>query len=140
MRQNINIITLGVADLQKTLAFYEEGLGWVKSKASQGNIAFFQMGGIALAFYPIELLAEDIQIPADGNGFSGITLAYNTKSESEVDEILAQVQKLGAEIVKPAEKVFWGGYSGYFKDLDGHLFEVAHNPFAEFDENDNLVL
>lgn len=140
MRQKINIITLGVLDLKKTLEFYENGLGWKKSKASQANIAFFQMGGIVLAFYPKDSLAEDAKIPLDGNGFSGITIAYNAKTETEVDEVLKEVEKLGAKILKPAEKVFWGGYSGYFKDLDGHLFEVAHNPFVEFDENDNLKI
>ena len=140
MRQKINIITLGVSDLQKSLEFYEKGLGWTKSKASQENIAFFQMGGIVLALFSRTALAADAKIAANGNGFSGISIAYNAKSEKEVDNVLAQVEKLGAEIVKPAEKVFWGGYSGYFRDIDGHLFEVAHNPFVEFDENDNLIM
>ena len=140
MRQKINIITLGVSDLQKTLDFYENGLNWKKSEASQEHIAFFQMGGIVLAFYPKVSLADDAKISVNGNGFSGITIAYNAKSESEVDEVLKEVEKLGAKIVKPAEKVFWGGYSGYFEDLDGHLFEVAHNPFVKFDENDNLIM
>jgi len=140
MRQKLNIITLGVSDLQKTLEFYQKGLGWKKSDASKDKIAFFQMGGIVLAFFPQDELAEDANTVVEGTGFSRITIAYNTKTEAEVDEVLNEVQKLGAEIVKPAEKVFWGGYSGYFKDLDGHLFEVAHNPFAEFDENDNLII
>ena len=140
MRQKLNIITLGVADLNRALAFYEKGLGWKKSAASQGDIAFFQLGGIVLALYPHEKLAEDVTVAPEGSGFSGITLAYNTKSEAEVDAVLAEVKNLGAEIVKPAQKVFWGGYSGYFKDLDGHLFEVAFNPYSEFDENDNLKM
>lgn len=140
MRQKLNIITLGVADLEKSLKFYESGLGWVKSEASQGDIAFFQLGGIVLALYPREKLAEDVTISADGNGFSGITLAYNAKTEAEVDAVLSEVEQLGATIVKPAEKVFLGGYSGYFRDPDGHLFEVAYNPFTSFDENDNLKI
>ncbi len=140
MRQNLNIITLGVANLNKALDFYEKGLGWEKSPASQGDIAFFQLGGIVLALYPREALAEDVTISPEGSGFSGITMAYNAKSEEEVDRVLQEVETLGAEIVKSAEKVFWGGYSGYFRDPDGHLFEVAFNPFVEFDENDNLKL
>ncbi|MCB0632141.1 MAG: VOC family protein [Saprospiraceae bacterium] len=140
MRQKLNIITLGVEDLQRSLDFYEKGLGWKKSEASQGDIAFFQLGGMVLALYPREALAEDVTVPSSGTGFSGITMAYNTKSEKEVEEVLAEVEKLGATIVKPAEKVFWGGYSGYFSDPDGHLFEVAYNPFVEFDDQDNLIM
>ncbi|MEH0155889.1 VOC family protein [Limibacter armeniacum] len=140
MRQKINIITLGVTNLEKSLDFYEKGLGWKRSEASQGDIVFFQLGGIVLALYPKEKLAEDVTVPSNGNGFSGITIAYNTKSELEVDEVLKEVEMLGAKIIKPAQKVFWGGYSGYFSDPDGHLFEVAYNPFVAFDENDNLKL
>lgn len=140
MRQKLNIITLGVKDFQRSLEFYEKGLGWKKSAASQGDIAFFPLGGMVLALYPKKELAEDITIDAAGTGFSGITLAYNAKDEKEVDDVLKEVQSLGATIVKPAQKVFWGGYSGYFKDLDGHIIEVAHNPFLEFDENDNLKM
>ena len=129
MRQKFTIITLGVSDIQRSLAFYEKGLGWKKSSSSNENIAFFSLGGMVLGLYPKHLLAEDVTISAEGAGFSGITIAYNTKSEKEVDDVLAEVEKLGAIILKPAQKVFWGGYSGYFKDLDGHIFEVAFNPF-----------
>lgn len=140
VRQKINIITLGVHDLEKALEFYEKGLGWKRSAASQGDIVFFPMGGIILALYPRHLLAEDITINNDATGFSGITMAINTTSETETDEILSQVKLLGATILKPAQKVFWGGYSGYFKDPDGHIFEVAYNPFVQFDDNDNLIM
>ena len=140
MRQKLSIITLGVADLARALEFYEDGLGWKRSAASQGDIVFFQLGGIVLALYPREKLAEDVEVSPEGSGFSGITLAYNAKSASEVDEVMKRVEELGATIVKPAQKVFWGGYSGYFKDRDGHLFEVAHNPFVEFDAQDNLMM
>ena len=101
---------------------------------------FFPLGGIVLALYPRHLLAEDALVAEHSGGFSGITIAYNAKSEAEVDEVLAEVQRLGATLLKPAQKVFWGGYSGYFKDLDGHLFEVAYNPFVGFDGDDNLAL
>lgn len=140
MRPKINIVTLGVKDFKASLEFYKDGLGWKTSSASQGNIAFFPLGGIVLALYPRELLAEDAKLNQEGSGFTGITLAYNAKSVEEVDKVLSQVKKLGATIVKKAENVFWGGYSGYFSDIDGHLWEVAYNPYFDFDDNDNLVL
>ena len=140
MRQKLNLITLGVDDFERSLDFFEKGLGWKKSAASQGDFALFSLGGMILGLYPKKALAEDATVQPEGSGFPGITLSYNAKSEGEVDEVLKQVESLGATIVKPAQKVFWGGYSGYFKDFDGHLFEVAHNPFWEFDENDNIKL
>ena len=140
MRQKLNILTLGVKDFQKALSFYEQGLGWKKSSASQGDIAFFSLGGIVLALYPRHLLAEDALVEDAGSGFAGFSISYNAKSEKEVDEVLEKVKAAGARVIKPAQKVFWGGYSGYFKDPDGHLFEVAYNPFWGFDANDNLDL
>jgi uncharacterized glyoxalase superfamily protein PhnB len=140
MRQKFNLITLGVDNFEKAIDFYERGLGWKKSSASQEDIAFFQLGGIVLGLYPRKLLAKDATVTENGSGFSGITISYNAKSEQEVDEVLKEVEGLGATIIKPAQKVFWGGYSGYFKDLDGHLIEVAHNPFWSFDDDDNLIL
>lgn len=134
MEQKIHIITLGVSDLTKSLEFYEKGLGWEKSKASiDGKIAFFDLGGIILSLFPKSALAKDANLSDDGHSFSFITLAHNKRSESEVDEVLKKVIKLGAKVVKPSERVSWGGYSGYFKDIDGHIFEVANNPHFEFD-------
>lgn len=140
MRPNLNLVTLGVQDFERALKFYRDGLGWQPSSASQGDVAFFPLGGVVLALYPRDKLAEDAQVSPEGSGFAGLTLAYNAKSQAEVDEVLQTVERLGATIVKPAETVFWGGYSGYFADPDGHLWEVAWNPFWEFDEADNLVL
>lgn len=140
MRQKPNLITLGVDDLQRSLDFFEKGLGWKKSSASQEEFALFSLGGLILGLYPRKLLAEDATVGPEGSGFPGITISYNAKSEQEVDEVLEQVKRLGVTIMKPAQKVFWGGYSGYFKDFNGHLFEVAYNPFWEFDENDNIKL
>ena len=140
MRPKLNIVTLGVNDFERSVQFYQKGLGWRPSSASQDDIAFFPLGGVVLALYPREKLAEDARVSPEGSGFSGITLAYNTKSQAEVDEVLQSVEELGAKIIKKAEKVFWGGYSGYFADPDGHLWEVAWNPFFEFDESDNLIL
>jgi uncharacterized protein len=140
MRQKITIITLGVQDMQRAVDFYEKGLGWKRSPVSQGDLVIFPLNGIALALYPRTLLAEDATVMDVSTGFSGISIAYNAKSEGEVDAVLNEVEKLGATIIKPAQKVFWGGYSGYFRDLDGHIFEVAYGPMFEFDENDNLKL
>jgi catechol 2,3-dioxygenase-like lactoylglutathione lyase family enzyme len=140
MRQKLNLITLGVDNFAKSLDFYETGLGWKKSNKSMGDLALFPLGGITLALYPKQELAEDTTLHFQPTEFSGLTLPYNAKSEKEVDEVLKKVAKLGATIIKPAQKVFWGGYSGYFKDLDGYLFEVAFNPFWELDEADNLKL
>jgi len=140
MRQKFNLITFGVEDFNKTLEFYEKGMGWKKSTASMDELALFPLGGIVLALYPRKLLAEDAAVPDTPAGFSGITISYNAKSEKEVDDVLNEVQRYGAIIVKPAQKVFWGGYSGYFQDPDGHLIEVAFNPFWELDENDNVKL
>ncbi len=140
MRQKITLITLGVTDLEKAVNFYENGVGWKRSSGSTDNLVLFDLGGIGLALYSRKLLAEDANVPEGGNGFPGITLAYNAKNETEVDVVLAEVAKLGGTIVKPAQKVFWGGYSGYFKDPDGHLIEVAYNPFWELDEKGNLKI
>ena len=140
MRQKFNVITFGVSDFKRSLAFYEKGLKWKKSSASMDELALFPLGGIVLALHPRTDLAEDATVSAAGSGFSGMTISYNARSEQEVDDVLLEVEKLGATIVKPAQKVYWGGYSGYFKDPDGHLIEVAYNPFWTLDENDNLQL
>ncbi|MCW4000506.1 MAG: VOC family protein [Candidatus Bathyarchaeota archaeon] len=140
MRQKLTLITLGVADLERAVRFYEKGLGWKKSTASSGDLAVFSLGSFALALYPRSLLAADASVPAEGSGFSGITLSLNAKNPQEVDEVLAEAQRSGAVVVKPAQKVFWGGYSGYFKDLDGHLIEVAYNPYWSLDSDGNLAL
>ncbi|MBS1559423.1 MAG: VOC family protein [Bacteroidetes bacterium] len=139
MRQKLNLITLGVTDFAKALAFYE-ALGWKKSDKSMDGLALFPLGGIVLALHPRHELADDTTLTYQPTKFSGLTISYNAKSEKEVNEVLQKVAKLGATIVKPAQKVYWGGYSGYFKDLDGYVFEVAYNPFWELDEKDNLVL
>lgn len=134
MKQNFTLITLGATNFERAVKFYEKGLGWKKSKASMDDIAFFQLSGIILSIYPKKMLAKDATISGKGTGFGGITLSHNTSSEKEVEEILKKVVKHGAKIVKPAQKVFWGGYSGYFKDTEGHLIEVAYNPFWKLDK------
>ena len=140
MRQKLSLITLGVDDFERSVNFYEKGLGWKKSDKSVEGLALFHLGGMVLALHPRNELAEDTTLKYQPTEFSGMTISYNAKSEQEVDEVLKQVADLGATIIKPAQKVYWGGYSGYFKDLDGHLFEVAYNPFWPLDEHDNIVL
>lgn len=126
MEQRISLITLGVDDLQRARTFYEQGLGWVPRAAPEG-VVFYQLPGIALALFGRQDLAEDAHHPVDGR-FSGITIAINQRTEADVDAVLAQAEAAGATILKPAERVFWGGYSGYFADPDGHVWEVALNP------------
>lgn len=139
MRQKLNLITLGVKDFDRSLGFYE-GLGWKKSKHSKEDMALFPLGEIVLALYPLAELAADAQLEYTPSSFSGISLSFNARSEQEVTDILEEAVKLGGSLVKPGQKVFWGGFSGYFKDPDGYLFEVAYNPFWELDENGNLQL
>ena len=140
MRQQMHLITLGVKDLNRSLEFYEQGLGWKRAQASGGDVVFFSMGGVVLSLYPRDKLADDVTVPEVGEGFEGITLAYNTRNREEVDEVLRLAADLGGRIVKHAQDAFWGGYSGYFADPDGHLWEVAWNPFFEFDEEGQLLL
>jgi len=139
MKQHLHIITLGVRDFELSRKFYSETLGWKISRPQEG-IAFFQVGGVVLALYPREMLAEDAVISPEGSGFSDFTLAYNAQSESEVDAIIADLKSKGVKIIKEPQKVFWGGYSSYFADPDGYRWEVAYNPFFPFDEQGNLRL
>jgi uncharacterized protein len=141
MQPRIMIITLGVQALQRSLNFYQTGLGWQPSTASNETIAFLPMdNGIVLALYPWTLLAADATVPESGNGFRGITLAHNVSSREEVDQTLETVISAGGTLVKPAQMVEWGGYSSYFSDPDGHLWEVAWNPFFPIADTGNLVL
>lgn len=141
MEQRMSIIGLGVRDLSVSRKFYTETMGWRETDhPGSENIAFIQLNGIALSLYPRDALAEDAKISPDGSGFAGISLAHNTRSKDEVDEILASIESKGGNIVKPAEEVFWGGYSGYFSDPDNYLWEVAWNPFATVDDDGNFVI
>ena len=132
MKPKVSIITLGVADLATSLRFYRDGLGFPTHDYEDGaNIVFFEMEGSWLALYPLEKLREEADLEWSAGGTQTITLARNVGSQTEVDATLAEAEQAGATIVKPAEPTFWGGYSGYFSDPDGYLWEVAHNPFTD---------
>lgn len=141
MEPRISIITLGVSNLEESFEFYS-ALGFSSSKTPEDGIVFFKAGGVCLALYPLMALAKDISpdLEANRSGFSGITLAHNTKSKEEVDAVLDLVKKAGGKIEKPAQDVFWGGYSGYFSDPDGYLWEVAYGDCWEFNEDGSLVI
>ena len=139
MEPRISLITLGVADLERSYRFYKEGLGFPTTRRPEEGIVFFQTQGTTLALFPYSELADDV-----GPGwntprstFTGITLAHNVRERHEVDELLAQAAAAGAEVVKAAGPAEWGGYEGYFTDPDGYLWEVAWGAF-EFNEDGSL--
>lgn len=132
MEQRVSLITLGVRDLERARRFYEDGLGWKRGNRDQG-VAFYQAGGMIVALWGRDQLAGDAGVGAQGSGFGGLALAYNTRSREEVETVLAEAVAAGGRLVRAAHETFWGGYSGYFADPDGHLWEVAYNPFWEVD-------
>ena len=127
MKPHISMITLGVQDLAVSVKFYESGLGLPRME-SPPEVAFFTLNGSWLGLYGRQSLADDATVPSAGSGFEGFTLSHNVASEQDVENVMKQALAAGATLVKPAQDVFWGGYSGYFKDPDGHLWEIAHNP------------
>jgi uncharacterized protein len=140
MDQRITLVTLGVADVEASAAFYER-LGWTRSSQSQpGGVAFFDAGGIVFALFGIEDLAEDAGLSGEGSGFRGMSLALNLASKDKVDAVFVEAEAAGARIIKPATGTFWGGYAGYFADPDGHLWEIAHNPFWPLDDKGLIQL
>ncbi len=132
MKPRISLVTLGVRDFEKSLAFYREGLGFAAHNHTEGEQhVMFRLEGSWLSLFPRDELAKDATVPDDGRGFSGITLAHNAGSKAEVDAVFAHAVSVGAKAVKAPQDVFWGGYSGYFADPDGYLWEVAWNPFTD---------
>lgn len=128
MQPRISMITLGVKNVPVAAEFYEKGLGFPRLDFESDSVAFFNLNGSWLGLYGLEDLAEDAQVASEGSGFNGFSLAHNVNSESEVDAVMAQAIAAGGLMVKQPQKVFWGGYSGYFQDPDGHLWEIAYNP------------
>ena len=137
MEPRVSIVTIAVEDLDRTAAFYE-AMGLTRHRIRDG-VAFFQMGGAILALFP-KLSAEEDSGIRFGSGVSKVYLAYNTRSDAEVDIVLAQAEKAGGKIIKPAGRAFWGGWYGYFSDPEGNLWEVAHNPDFPLDAEGRISL
>ena len=138
MEQRLSLVTLGVDDLEKSIAFYR-ALGWKRANQNP-EVAFYQANGLALALWSRASLAQDAHVEDTPTGFSAIALAYNARSRAEADEVFSRVIAAGARCLKPLQDVYWGGYSGYFADPDGHLWEVAWNPGFPLDDGGHLFL
>lgn len=139
MEQRISLITLGVADVARSRCFYER-LGWTASGASADGIAFFQLGGVAVALYDRAALAADTGLSGEGSGSGDVALAHNVRTREEVDAVLAEAEAAGGRILRHAEDAIWGGYTGYFADPDGHPWEVAWNPHFQIMPDGSLRL
>jgi uncharacterized glyoxalase superfamily protein PhnB len=137
MEQRISIVTLGVDDLRRARRFYE-ALGWEGQEVEE--TAFFQAGGMALVLWGREKLADDSGVADDGASWGGIALAHNVRSRAEVDAVVEQAERAGATVTRPPADTFYGGYAGCFRDPDGHVWEVAHNPGFSLDEHGNLTV
>ncbi len=129
MKPRMSMITLGVDDLKRSIEFYKNGLGFPRHGDDE-EVAFFKLNGTWLGLYDRMALAEDAQVNPEGSGFNSFAIAHNVSSEAEVISVINQAVQAGAILVKEPQKVFWGGFSGYFKDLDGHLWEIAFNPYT----------
>jgi predicted lactoylglutathione lyase len=138
VEQRVSLITLGVADLPRARAFYE-ALGWTTGAQPADDVVFFQAGGMIVALWGRNQLAED-SVVEDTGGWGGITPAHNVRSPEEVDAVLAEVERAGGTIARPGAPTFWGGYSGVFHDPDGHAWEVAHNPSWTLADDGSVTL
>jgi hypothetical protein len=138
VEQRLSLVTLGVGDLKRARAFYE-GLGWTTRAEPDDDVVFFQAGGMVVALWDRAKLAEDSEV-SDGGGWGGVTLAYNTRSNEEVDEVIEQARAAGATIGREPGETFWGGYSAVFLDPEGHPWEVAHNPRWTIESDGSLTL
>jgi uncharacterized protein len=138
MKPRLNIVTLGVSNLQKSKEFYQNTLGWEPAKGSDNNIVFYNHGGIILSLYPLDKLADDAMLLPDSSGFSGVTLAVNQDTKEAVTETFNKAVKNGAKVLVNPRETFWGGYDAYFADPDGHTWEIAWAPFWEYDEQGSL--
>lgn len=139
MEPRLSLVTLGVSDVARARAFYE-ALGFRASSDSNESVTFIRAGGVVLSLFGREALAKDAGVPNSQPGFSGIVLAHNVAREDEVASVLDEAARAGGTIVKPAQDTFWGGHAGHFADPDGHLWEVAHNPFFPLDAEGKVML
>lgn len=136
----LTLVTLGVSDLERSIAFYE-ALGFKRKARDAGGVGFFQAGAIAFAVWPADEVAKDANVAAvEVPSFRGVALAWNCRSESDVDAAIARARAAGATVLKPAQETFWGGYAGYFADPDGHLWEAAFNPGFPLSDDGRLLL
>jgi catechol 2,3-dioxygenase-like lactoylglutathione lyase family enzyme len=133
MQQRVSLITVGVKDLAKAAAFYE-ALGWARVESQDGVVAF-DLIGQTFGLYPLDALAEDLGLSVETLGAGRMTLGYNVVEKADVAPILARAKAAGGDILKPAQDVFWGGHHGYFADPEGHIWEIAHNPFSPLGPN-----
>jgi hypothetical protein len=142
LKAKLSLVTLGVEDIARSRRFYEEGLGWTASAQSNENVVFFQANGVVIGLYGRSALAEDAMVEVDGaaGAYGGAALARNELDRESVNAVIDEARAAGATITKEAQETFWGGYGGYFKDPDGHLWEVAHNPFFPLDEDGSITL
>jgi len=140
MKQRINVLTVGVVDLKKAVKFYQEGLGWktqgiIGTEFENGEVALFDLdNGMKLSLYERKNLAWDSKLTIQAQSAIEFSMGYFVNNNHEVDAIMAQAEKAGAKIIKPAQPTFWGGYAGYFQDPDGHLWEIGHNPGWRIEE------
>jgi catechol 2,3-dioxygenase-like lactoylglutathione lyase family enzyme len=140
MEPRISLVTLGVRDLAASVAFYRDLIGWIPTTATD-EVAFFDLGGLVFGLWPHAELAADLGLVADGLGpYHGFTIAHNVRSRDEVDAVFESLRAAGATITKAPVETDWGGYSGYFVDLDGHAWEVAHNPFWTIRDDGRISL
>lgn len=138
MEQRVSLITLGVADVQRARAFYQR-LGWNGQETEE--TVFIQAGGIALVLWGRDKLALDCGVNDDhASGFSGVVLAHNVRSDAEVDQVMSAARQAGATVTRPVAKTFYGGYAGYFADLDGHVWEISHNPGFPLAEDGSITI
>jgi catechol 2,3-dioxygenase-like lactoylglutathione lyase family enzyme len=139
MRQRLSLVTLGVRDIARARKFYENGLGW-HCDFGQDDVAMYQAGGMIFSLFEWPKLAEDAGVAPEGSGFRGFALAFNTRSKEEVHAVLEEARAAGAQILIEPREAFWGGYNAYFADPDGHLWEIAWNPYWTIDDDGNVSL
>jgi uncharacterized protein len=139
MDQRLSVVTLGVHDIERARRFYEEGLGWRRG-GGEGDVAFYQAGGMIVALYEWPKLAEDAGVEEKGSGFRGVTLAFNARSKDEVSSVLEEARAAGAKVHVEPRDTFWGGHDAYFADPDGHLWEIAWNPFWSINDDGDVSL